>query len=203
MNPDFHSFKGEHIMRKTVIFAVISAVTLLASVYAETVDDPNAAEAKRIVMEFFTKLKGELQGAIKAGGPENAIGVCKERAPAIARELSDRTDWDVGRTSLKLRNPVLNTPDEWERQVLIKFEERKASGEGVETMTYTEVVEVHGGKLYRFMKAIPTGELCLVCHGDVINPDISAAIDEAYPDDQARGFALGDIRGAFTLSKPL
>ena len=53
------------------------------------------------------------------------------------------------------------------------------------------------------MKAIPTGELCLLCHGETIDPDIAAAIDKAYPEDQARGFSLGDIRGAFTLSKPL
>ena len=53
------------------------------------------------------------------------------------------------------------------------------------------------------MKAIPTADLCLACHGESINPDIAAAIDEAYPEDQARGFKSGDIRGAFSLSKPL
>jgi hypothetical protein len=30
-----------------------------------------------------------------------------------------------------------------------------------------------------------------------------AAIDERYPDDMARGYSLGDVRGAFSLSKPL
>jgi hypothetical protein len=42
-----------------------------------------------------------------------------------------------------------------------------------------------------------------VCHGEASNPDIAAAINKAYPKDQARGFSLGDIRGAFTLAKPL
>jgi hypothetical protein len=53
------------------------------------------------------------------------------------------------------------------------------------------------------MKAIPTGEICLACHGESISPDVATAIREAYPQDQATGFSLGDIRGAFTLSKPL
>ena len=53
------------------------------------------------------------------------------------------------------------------------------------------------------MQAIPTGEVCLACHGTAIAPEITAALDEQYPDDQARGFSLGEIRGAFSLSKPL
>jgi len=65
------------------------------------------------------------------------------------------------------------------------------------------VVESDGEKRYRFMKAIPTAELCLVCPGETIAPDLAAAIEEAYQDDQARGFSIGDIRGVFTLSKPI
>ena len=190
-------------MKVNALVAVVSGILIATSVSAEQAVDPNAAEAKGIVKEFFTRLKGELQGAIKSGGPVSAISVCKERAPAIAEELSGASGWEVGRTSLKLRNPALNAPDEWERQVLMQFEERKAAGEDVKTMAYSELVETGAGKRYRFMKAIPTADLCLACHGESINPDIAAAIDEAYPEDQARGFKSGDIRGAFSLSKPL
>lgn len=191
-------------MKKTsLLTAGVAASLLLAPVFADPSADPNAAEAKALVKEFFTSLKGELEAAISAGGPASAISVCKERAPAIAQSLSKKSGWDLGRTSLKLRNPELNAPDAWEKQVLLKFEERKAGGEDVKTMAFAEVVESDGGKRYRFMKAIPTAELCLLCHGETISPDIAAALDEAYPDDEARGFALGDIRGAFTFSKPL
>jgi hypothetical protein len=189
-------------MRIKVLSGVAASV-LLATASAQTPDDSNAAEAKVLVKEFFTTLKGELQGAISSGGPVSAIQVCKERAPAIAKTLSERSGWEVGRTSLKLRNPALNGPDAWEKQVLQRFEERKAGGEDAKSMAFAEVIESGGERRYRFMKAIPTGELCLACHGEALNADIAEAIDEAYPNDQARGFALGDIRGAFTLSKPL
>lgn len=184
--------------------AAIAASLLLVPVLAETPagNDPRAAEAKQITGEFFTALKGELQAAITEGGPVKAIAVCKERAPAIARALAAETGWDVARTSLKVRNPD-NAPDAWERQVLQEFEKRKAAGEDVETMAFAEEVETDGGKRYRFMKAIPTSALCLTCHGETLDPALAAAIDAAYPVDQARGFALGDIRGAFTLAKPL
>ena len=194
---------GSNAMKKLALLTAISALASVSAALAESAGDPNAAEAKGIVKEFFTSLKGELQSAMKEGGPVNAIVVCKERAPAIAQDLSDKTGWEVGRTSLKLRNPALNAPDEWEQAVLLKFEERKKDGENVETMAFAEVVETGDGKQYRFMKAIPTGDVCLACHGDAITPDVTAALDEAYPEDQARGYQLGDIRGAFTLAKPL
>jgi hypothetical protein len=201
--PFAQSVTGLIMKTKMKVLSAIAASFLLISASAQTSDDSNAAEAKVLVKEFFTTLKGELQGAISSGGPVSAIQVCKERAPAIAQTLSEKSGWEVGRTSLKLRNPASNAPDAWETQVLQDFEERKAGGEDVQTMAFAEVVESNGKSHYRFMKAIPTGELCLLCHGEAINPDIAEAIDEAYPDDQARGFALGDIRGAFTLSKPL
>ena len=191
------------MMKTTVLIAALSGLGVLASVSAETAENPNAAEAKGIVKEYATSLKGELQAAIQKDGPISAIAVCKDRAPAIARGLSEKSGWEVGRTSLKLRNPGLNAPDDWERQVLTRFEERKAAGEDVETMAFAEVVGTDAGKRFRFMKAIPTADICLACHGASISPDIAAAIDKAYPDDQARGFKVGDIRGAFTLSKPL
>lgn len=173
------------------------------STQAEQAANPNVDEAKALIKEFATTLQGELQAAMKAGGPTNAIGVCKDRAPAIAADLANQSGWEVGRTSLRVRNQALNLPDEWEIGVLRSFEGRKAKGEPVETMAFGEVVEDNGVKQFRFMKAIATAEVCLACHGSEITPDVAAKLDEQYPGDQARGFALGDIRGAFSLSKPL
>lgn len=177
-------------------------IALLASA-AWAADDPDAAQAKEIVQQFAGKLQGELQAAIKSGGPVKAIEICQERAPAIARELSDQTGWDVGRTSLKPRNPALNAPDDWERAVLVRFDERQQAGEDVKPMAHAEVVDTGGGKALRFMKAIPTGDVCLACHGTDLTADVARALDAAYPDDQARGYSAGQVRGAFTLSRPL
>lgn len=186
------------IARLTAATAILAATTLSA----ETPPNPNAAEAKAIVKEFATTLQGELQAAIKDGGPTSAIAVCQERAPAIAADLSESSGWQVGRTSLKTRNSD-NAPDVWEQKILADFDARRAAGEDVQPMAYAEAVETADGKTFRFMKAIPTGEVCLACHGSDITPEVAAAIDERYPDDMARGYSLGDVRGAFSLSKPL
>ena len=185
-----------------------SALTLIAMLgaaglsVAETTQD-DAAQARGLINDFATTLQGELKAALKAGGPVAAVEVCTDKAPAIAAELSDQSGWDVGRTSLKTRNTALNTPDAWETEVLEQFESRKANGESPKGMSYDSVVETEDGKVYRFMQAIPTGEVCLACHGKDIAPDLAAALDKSYPEDQARGYSLGDIRGAFTLSKPM
>jgi hypothetical protein len=117
--------------------------------------------------------------------------------------MSAKTGWDVARTSLKLRNPRQNAPDEWERAVLLDFEKRHAAGEDVQSIAYAETIESDGQKTFRFMKAIPTTEVCLICHGSEIQPEVAAAIDAAYPNDQAKGFQLGAIEAPLRFRSPL
>jgi len=158
--------------------------------------------SRATVKSFMVDLKGELQSAMKAGGPVNAIQVCKQKAPQIAARISNEKGWDVGRTSLKLRNPN-NAADEWEKQVLQKFEQRKANGEDPKTIEFHEVVIKGDKKQFRYMKAIPTAPVCLACHGEKIKPKVATKLDQLYPDDMARGFKAGDIRGAFTIIQPM
>ncbi|MCP4285008.1 MAG: DUF3365 domain-containing protein [Gammaproteobacteria bacterium] len=188
-------------MKRAIIAIMISGITL-GSALASQDKAANVAEAKTIIKAFFEQLKGELQTAMKAGGPVNAIKNCQLQAPSIANEMSVKSGWKVRRTSLKLRNPA-NTPDAWELEVLNKFEQRKAAGEDPKLIAHAEVVEQNGKSEFRFMKAIPTAELCLNCHGENLKPEVAAALDSHYVADKARGYKLGDIRGAFTLSKPL
>jgi len=191
-------------MKIPVLIGALSVTLSLASgaVLAEAAQDPKIAEAKAIVKEFATRLQGELQSALRAGGPVAAIEICQNEAPAIAEDLSQGSEWQVARTSLKTRNPN-NAPDPWETEILEQFDARQAAGEDVLPMAHAEVVETADGKRFRFMKAIPTQELCLTCHGRDIDTQVIEALDEAYPQDQARGFTMGQVRGAFTLSKPL
>ena len=154
---------------------------------------------------------GPLGGAV-ANAPEATVTLTNSEvsgntvAPAIAQEQSEKHGWEVGRTSLKTRNPN-NAPDAWEAAVLKQFEERAASGESPAEMAHFEVVEENGAKAFRFMKAIGMPPLdkapCLKCHGENIDPAISAKLDELYPEDQARGYKPGMIRGAFTITQPM
>jgi cytochrome c551/c552 len=158
--------------------------------------------ARGLVKGFFTELKGELQAAIKQGGPAHAIGVCEEVAPSIAGEMSEKSGWAVGRTALKVRNPR-NAPSVRERAVLMEFKRRHAEGESFKTMESATVVEQGDRRYLHYMKAIPTQKVCLACHGANVKQPVREAIEAQYPADAATGFEQGDLRGAFTFVKPL
>ncbi len=152
-----------------------------------------------IIAKFSSHLKIELLEAIQARGPVNAIEVCSTRASEIAANLSQE-GWQVGRTSLRVRNPA-HSADEFEQKVLEDFERRKNEGRDIKQLAYYKMTEVGEQSEFRYMKAIPTGELCLTCHGNDIAEPIINKLYQLYPNDKARGYKVGDIRGAFTLRK--
>ncbi len=190
--------------RKSLLIAGAAFVIAgVSPVIAADQPDINAlkAEAKEIVQGFFKELKGTLVSTMKEKGPAGAVDVCHEKAQEITKK-HNKNGWKVGRTALKIRNPK-NAPDAWEKAVLQEFEKKIAEGADPKTLVKAEIVEQDGKKVFRFMKAIPVKKPCLNCHGEKVNPDLYKTIKKYYPEDQAIGFKLGQLRGAFTLSKPL
>jgi hypothetical protein len=168
--------------------------------------DSRQAEAQKAVKSLMKQLGGELQQAMKEGGPGAGIGVCTERAPQITAELSREKGWRITRVSDQVRNPLLGTPDAWEQKVLARFRQQaKEEGASYKGMTYSEVVEEPGGRYYRFMQAIPLQGKCMACHGPKENlaPAVLRTLEKRYPHDQATGYAVGDLRGAFSIKRPL
>ncbi|MDQ5769905.1 Tll0287-like domain-containing protein [Thiothrix subterranea] len=155
--------------------------------------------AKGAVQALGGTLKGELEAAMKAGGPVEAMGICHTKAPEIAKAVSAEKGMEVSRVSLKNRNPVMGQANEWQTAVLNDFEAKKAAGEDPATIAYAEVVNNE----FRFMKAIPTAAVCLKCHGTELSPAVTAKLTELYPQDKATGYKEGDLRGAFVVVKNL
>ena len=190
-------------MRRPFARASVGLLSLLVLLGAASpAAPPDPADARALVASFQSALQSELLGAMKKGGPASAIEVCRDRAPAVASGISRESGWTVARTALKVRNPK-NAPDPWEKKVLEEFANRAALGEDVASMEKSEVVETGGTKVFRYMKAIRTGEACLACHGASMKPEVEAKLKALYPDDRATGFSAGDLRGAFTLTKRL
>jgi len=187
-------------MQKKVISALCSVGLLFVSqstMATENDQQQLKQEAISIVQKFGGTLKPQLQDAMKGAGPIHAISVCSVAAPAIAQKLSKDTGWTVNRVSLKARNNKTAIPDAWEKKVLEQFDQRQAAGESAEKMAFAEIVD---GK-YRFMKAQGVEKVCLNCHAAEIKPEVEAALKQHYPEDMARGYSEGQIRGAFSVSK--
>lgn len=181
---------------------LIALAFMLTPAYADIHQIELVGKSKTAINEFMGQLKGELQTSMKSSGPIKTVDICKEKAPVIAKNLSEKYGWKIARTSLKTRNSN-NAPDAWESKVLDEFEKRKQNGEKIKPMAYFETVNENGIKSFRFMKAIPTGKACLSCHGENIEAALAEKLNSNYPNDKARGFKLGDIRGAFTITQPI
>jgi len=188
-------------IKKSLLTILVAAGILVAGPLQAGGDVDRVPEARSLVKKYFGNLKTELVTALKSGGPVEAITVCNSVAPFISESMGKESGWSVERTSLKLRNPK-NAPDQWETAVLQQFEARKKSGENLAKMEFSEITEKDGTKVFRYMKAIPTAKKpCLACHGAKVKPAVEASLKELYPEDKARGYKAGDIRGAFTLTK--
>lgn len=183
---------------------ILLGMTLMFVACSSTEHDTEhlLAASRDTSVEFMQNLKATLMKAIQEDGPVAAIAICNSDAPAIALEISQQKGWSIARTSLKLRNPA-NAPDDWERSVLNDFEVRKLQGESPVNIEHNEIIDIDGKKVFRYMKAIPTDGGCLVCHGEAVKGALGEEIKRLYPQDQAIGFRVGDIRGAFTIAQPL
>ncbi|MBK6400924.1 MAG: DUF3365 domain-containing protein [Rhodocyclaceae bacterium] len=191
------------MLRKTLLAlaltAALPALPALAADEAQLLD-----EARKVATSIPPKLLEVLDDEIRKGGPENAIGVCREKAPQMAKAASEKTGWAIRRVSLKNRNPKA-IPDAWEKAALEEFDRRAAAGEKPTGLEKGELLTVGGQQVYRYMKALPTQDLCLQCHGtpERVSPAVQARLHELYPDDKAVGYSAAEIRGAITIRKPL
>ena len=191
---------------KSIVFLSIVCVAAAAATAAaqdtEPTDAERAAQSRALAKDYAKRLQSALIRAIEAGGPETAIALCHTAAPAIAKKKSGASGWSLGRTALKLRNPK-NAPDAWERDVLLKFQDQIEQGADIAALEHYETTTKDGKDVFRYMKAIPTKGPCLTCHGPNVSASVKEKIAELYPEDQATGFSLGELRGAFTIEQPL
>lgn len=190
-------------MNKKLILAALFALAAAPTFAGDM--DALKEESRAAAMPFLKGLASENQKAVNDGGPESAITVCKDIAPKMAGELSRKTGWKVTRVSMKVRNPMLGTTDEWEQKALKKLEARLAKGEKPETLEVSEIVKEPNGKSFRYMKAIVLQQGCVSCHGssEDIPENVKARLAQDYPHDQAVGYTPGQLRGGLSIKRKL
>jgi hypothetical protein len=159
-------------------------------------------EARQVASQVPPKLLATLTAAIDKDGAAGAIAVCRDEAPKLAKAASEQSGWNIRRVSLRPRNPKA-VPDAWERAALEDFDRRAAAGEGPAKLEKAEVIVEDGKPVQRYMRALPTQQLCLSCHGAAasLSPAVAAQLNSLYPADQAVGYQVGDIRGAMTIKR--
>ncbi|MBE9563962.1 MAG: DUF3365 domain-containing protein [Proteobacteria bacterium] len=195
-----------HQIMFTGLILILSGVFSVAAYAGASEEVKQRAQAsKQVAQQFVKQLGGHLKKEMKANGPVQAIKVCKEIAPGIANQLSIENGWSVSRVSSKVRNPSSGLPDKWESEVLAEFEALAAKGEKFSSMKKVTVVEENGKSYFRFMKPIPVKPVCLSCHGgkEDVSATVQAELAKQYPFDKAKGYKLGELRGAISIKQPM
>jgi len=174
------------------IILILGTVTFATSPVAADETKALAMEGGKLIKQLAGSLQAELSAAIKADGPASAVEICQLRAQEITFGVSDGSeDWAIARSSHRLRNPG-NVADSYTASTIDAFLERAQNGEPAKSLVSAEIIEEDDQRVFKMVKAIPT-----------VSVEVESVIQEFYPDDAARSFSVGDIRGVFTLSKTL
>jgi hypothetical protein len=194
-----------NILAKTALAVLVMTATACATNVADkAVIAKYLDESRQTALEFRQKLGGVQKAQLEAVGAESAIPVCKVVAPSMATEYS-KNGRELKRVSLKSRNKVQGTPDAWEKEVLEAFDQDQHTGKPVDKMEASTVINNADGRWFRYMKAIPTQAQCLQCHGKPadISAGMKALLANEYSEDQATGYAVGEVRGAISIKRKL
>ena len=136
----------------------------------------------------------EVNDALAEGGTEYALQFMHPIDNPKIDSLDRVYACTIGRTSNKIRN-VANKPDGPEELALIEaYINGKVQG---------DTVLVRNDHVIYYQPILLSMPACLQCHGQPgvdITESTLAAIRTLYPDDQATGYKLGDVRGLWKVS---
>ena len=191
-----------------IFFIVLSVLSLLLLIRCSE-NKPELSEDQLDAMrstsgDFMKKLKGVLIEQIQTGGVVQAVSVCSDTAQILTNEFGLSRGVFIKRVSLKNRNEN-NYPDDFEKNVLIKFQLIEKSNELNNQTEYAEITTEDGIKYLRYLKPIVLQAECLNCHGSEseVMPEVFDLIAQKYPNDKAIGYKMGDLRGAVSIKKAI
>lgn len=151
--------------------------------------EPAVARGRAAIADLKGTLSGRLASAMKGGGPKAGIEVCSSEAQQLTQQVATRHRVRIGRTSHRLRNPKTNEPRPWLTDYLSEVAGKKAAA--------VKPALFDLGSSVGWVEPLGTLPLCQTCHGDPasLSPEVKASLAARYPQDQATGFAEGDVRG--------
>jgi len=193
-------------MLKSVITTTIFFSVLFLSCADNKVEisENQVTGMRATAMEFMKDLKGILINQIQTNGILQAVSVCSDTAQVLTNNFGVEKGVYIKRVSLKNRN-VNNAPDDFEKMILNKFALMQQNNELNGETEYAEIVDEGEFKYLRYVKPILVQAECLNCHGseNEIMPEVKQLISQAYPDDKAVGYKIGDLRGVVSLKKAI
>jgi hypothetical protein len=154
------------------------------------------SKGKKITMQSFKALSGEVMNALQEGGVEHAVGYCHLQASPFIDSLADAYGVKISRVSDQYRNPS-NKPGNLDLTVLDSYRQQLA--EGVELQPHLEIT---ADEIIYYSPILLLNPACLQCHGEpgsTLEQTHYDFIKSKYPNDLAIGYKLGDLRGIWKI----
>lgn len=184
--------KQSSLLTKTAFIPLLLSTML----YAQDIPQEVIDTGEKVSQELMKTLSSKLQHEIKTKGLIQAADFCNTNALTLTEEvnLHQVQGVSIRRISLKERNPA-NTPTEDEKKVLESMQKM------LKAKKLPSYLVEHEGKSYKYYKPLVIKqEACLKCHGDISkNPELDTFMKEHYPFDKAKGYKMGDLRGAMVV----
>jgi nitrate reductase cytochrome c-type subunit len=136
-----------------------------------------------------------LMGKMQSQGTEAALTFCNEQAYPLTDSMAVLYNAKIKRVSDKPRNPN-NQANEKELAMIAHYKTILANNE-----TIAPIVE-KGDTANTFYYPITTNSMCLKCHGvpnTQITPQVLSSIQALYPEDQATGYDVNQVRGIWSI----
>lgn len=134
---------------------------------------------------------------MKLGGPVGALDFCNEKAMFLTDSVSDEFSKKIQRLTDKTRNPDNAIVNDIDQKAWEDIKGLMADANAGKHLILSDESDVY------YYKAIPIGmPTCLMCHGSKetdIAPATLEAIAKKYPNDQATGYTMGELRGMWKI----
>lgn len=155
------------------------------------------AKGKEVAAASFDAMSSRLMQAMAEGGVAHAVSYCNTAAMPLVDSLSAAYGAQIRRTSRKIRNPA-DSPTQAEQLALNHYDALAAGKSDLKP----SVVQLEDGKV-AFYAPIIVKPACLACHGQLgttLQESTYATIQSLYPKDAAIGYAVGDLRGVWSIT---
>ncbi len=152
---------------------------------------------EQIAIASQKTLATNLKTAISQQGVEYAIKFCKLQAMPLTDSLSKKFAAQIRRTSLKIRNPA-NRPNDLESQILDAYQYNVENGLDLEA----NLQRIDQDYLLYTRPIVLDSPMCLSCHGgpgEQVTDEQIKLLVSLYPDDEAVGYQLGELRGMWSI----
>ncbi len=194
-------------MQASTLIAVMSILLGAHSSRLQAQGDTDSTEM-RLALETsrmaaknlsFT-VRGMLAKQLASGGPVSAIHVCADSAQLVGERIQQQHNLSIRRVSEKWRNSK-DIPDAFETNELKKLAAMRNEGKLSDTLEVYSIVTEDSIRIFRYMKPILVGEMCLSCHGErgKVKDLVNEAIHLRYPNDKAIDYKAGELRGAISV----